>query len=128
MKKFRTYKNYTVVYDLERDGFGFIISIEKSGTAGIEKSSYFVHGKECEIKSLVCRLWRSGVTPMSLVYILEDEGYLPKPVSESDNVEGSLQNVTDVFGGSRQPNRKIFSKTDTSEYASMTGDAEEKDV
>lgn len=86
MKKFRTYKNYTLIYDLEREKGGFVISVEKSGLSGAEKSTYVVHGEECELKSLVCRLWRCGVTPMSLVYILEDEGYLPKEV-ESPKVK-----------------------------------------
>lgn len=80
MKKFRTYKNYTLVYDLEREQNGFVFSIEKNSASGIEKSSYMVFGAESELKGLLCRLWRCGVTPMSLVYILEDEGYLPKPV------------------------------------------------
>ncbi len=80
MKKFRTYKNYTLVYDLEREQNGFVFSIEKNSASGVEKSSYMVFGAESELKGLLCRLWRCGVTPMSLVYILEDEGYLPKPV------------------------------------------------
>lgn len=84
MKKIRTYKNYTLLYDLQKDEGGYILSIEKSGSSGTEKSAYFVSGPECELKELLCRLWRCGVTPMSLVYILEDEGYLPKLVEPEE--------------------------------------------
>lgn len=77
MKKFRTYKHHVLIYDLQRDGNGFVLSIEKSCSEGTEKSSYLIFASECEMVQLTLRLWRSGVTPMSLVYILEDEGYLP---------------------------------------------------
>lgn len=80
MKKIRTYKNYTLIYELEKEEGEYVISVEKFCASGGEKSTYVVSGTECDLKSLVCRMWRCGVTPMSLVYILEDEGYLPKEV------------------------------------------------
>lgn len=84
MKKFRTYKHYVLIYDLQRDGNGHVLSIEKSCSEGTEKSSYLIFADECELVQLTLRLWRSGVTPMSLVYILEDEGYLP--IKYGDNI------------------------------------------
>jgi len=85
MKKFRTYKKYSLVYGLEGRNGVYNISIEKSNSSGVESCSYTVNGTERELKALVCRLWSCGVTPMSLVYILEDEGYIPSealPVKE----------------------------------------------
>lgn len=87
MKKFRTYKKYSLVYSLERKENAFNISIEKNSTSGVESSSYLVNGIEKDLKALLCRLWSCGVTPMSLVYILEDEGYIPQTVLSADEVE-----------------------------------------
>ncbi len=84
MKKIRTYKKYTVVYELEKEGAAFRIAIEKNGLNGFENSSYVVNGEEKELKALLCRLWACGVTPMSLVYILEDEGYIPSSVDNDE--------------------------------------------
>jgi len=78
MKKFRTYKKHSLVYTLEKEGLSFRLTIEKSSSDGVENSSYLVNGQEKELKALLCRLWSCGVTPMSLVYILEDEGYIPQ--------------------------------------------------
>lgn len=91
MKKFRTYKHHVLIYDLQRDGNGYVISIEKSCCEGTEKSSYLVFASECELVQLTLRMWRSGVTPMSLVYILEDEGYLP--ILYDDAIEENICTV-----------------------------------
>lgn len=77
MKKFRTYKKYSLVYSLDGNNGAYNISIEKTSQTGVESCSYTVNGAERDLKALVCRLWSCGVTPMSLVYILEDEGYIP---------------------------------------------------
>ena len=86
MKKFRTYKKHSLVYSLERENGTFRLSIEKSSREGNECSSYLVNGEEKDLKALLCRLWSCGVTPMSLVYILEDEGYIPQ---ETDSEDGT---------------------------------------
>lgn len=86
MKKFRTYKKHSLVYSLEREGLSFRLTIEKNGAEGVENSSYLVNGQEKELKALLCRLWSCGVTPMSLVYILEDEGYIPQSVENDDEL------------------------------------------
>jgi len=91
MTKFRTYKKYSLVYNLENNGAAYVISIEKSNANGVERSAYTVHGSEAELKSLLCRLWRCGVTPLSLVYILEDEGYIIKD-KDNDSAEGQIKN------------------------------------
>lgn len=77
MKRIRTYKHHVLLYDLEKEGSGYILSIEKSCSDGVERSAYLLYASKCELTQLMLRLWRSGVTPMSLVYVLEDEGYLP---------------------------------------------------
>ena len=89
MKKFRTYKKYSLVYSLEKNDIGYNVSIQKCGENGTEISSYIVNGIEKELKALLCRLWSCGVTPMSLVYILEDEGYIPHDAVEND--DGALK-------------------------------------
>lgn len=89
MKKFRTYKKYTVIYQLEKEDMAYRISIEKDGVNGYESSSYVVNGKEKDLKALLCRLWACGVTPMSLVYILEDEGYIPCGAEEESEIKSN---------------------------------------
>lgn len=91
MTKFRTYKKYSLVYNLANNGGTYVISIEKSNANGVEKCSYTVHGNESELKALLCRLWRCGVTPLSLQYILEDEGYITKECSD-DNIAPKNKN------------------------------------
>lgn len=91
MKKFRTYKHHVLIYDLQKEGNGYVLSIEKSCSEGTEKSSYLIFANEYELVQLTLRLWRSGVTPMSLVYILEDEGYLP--IQYDDTADESVSVV-----------------------------------
>ncbi len=83
MIKIRTYRNFTLTYRLEPDGNGFAISITKDSSEGCEDSTYKVSGDERELKALVCRMWSCSVTPMSLRYILQDEGYLPQAIAEN---------------------------------------------
>ncbi|MBQ4647626.1 MAG: hypothetical protein IJB76_00505 [Clostridia bacterium] len=83
MTKIRTYKKFTLVYNLEETDGKYLISIIKDGGGSEERSSYTVWGDERELKALLCRMWGCSVTPMSLKYILQDEGFLPQEVEES---------------------------------------------
>ena len=83
MTKIRTYKKFTLIYNLEQNDGKFLISIIKDSGESEESSSYTVWGDERELKALLCRMWGCSVTPMSLKYILQDEGFLPQEVDES---------------------------------------------
>ncbi len=127
MTRIRTYKNYTLLYDAHREDGGYLFSIEKSGNSGIEKSTYFVHGSEHEFNDLLFRLWRSGVTPMSLVYILEDEGYIPREV---DNETGEIKPLVHIV---KRRQKKFVPETDSplaflpKNFASIGNEPEGKD-
>lgn len=77
MIKIRTYKRFTLTYELTAENNAYLISITRSESDGTERSSFYVHGDERELKALLCRMWGCSVTPLSLKYILQDEGFLP---------------------------------------------------
>lgn len=82
MTKIRTFKKFTLFYNIEINDKGYTISITKESAEGREHSAFNVWGEERELKALLCRMWSCSVTPMSLRYILQDEGFLPQPVEE----------------------------------------------
>lgn len=83
MFKIRTFKQFTMFYELRKDNDGFIISIVKDSLSGTESSTFAVSGNENELAALLCRMWGCNAMPTSLRYILEDEGFLPKEVEET---------------------------------------------
>lgn len=84
MIKIRTFKKFTLTYSLERFEEGYVVSIMKDSPEGREISTYTVWGDEIELKALLCRMWGCSVTPISLRYILQDEGFLPQLVEEEN--------------------------------------------
>lgn len=80
------------------------MSITKSDEAGSENSAFIVCGDEMELKALLCRMWGCSVTPMSLRYILQDEGFLPQPI-EDDSVTHIPAIIT-----KRKPIKSVASK------------------
>lgn len=112
MKKFRTYKKYSLVYSLDKEEGVYRISIEKSTETGIEQSCYYVNGVEKELKALLCRLWSCGVTPMSLVYILEDEGYIPQTLLCDDDAKNNSGIVRRNFSCKGEVLKSVLTQSD----------------
>ncbi len=104
MKKIRTFKKFTLVYSLEKTAQGFYVTISKDDRNGSEVSSYTVNGDEKELKALLCRMWGCSVTPMSLRYILQDEGFLPLPMEED-----TIKRIPAVIT-KRQPIKNVADK------------------
>ncbi len=82
MTKVRTFKKFTLIYNMEKKTNGYTVTITKESSDGTETSAYTVWGDEIELKALLCRMWGCSVTPMSLRYILQDEGFLPQTIEE----------------------------------------------
>jgi len=60
---------------MEKKGDSFVVSIIKNGRDGEEKSAFTISATENAAAALFKKLKRCGVTPMSLVYIIEDDGF-----------------------------------------------------
>ncbi|MBE6677954.1 MAG: hypothetical protein E7597_04080 [Ruminococcaceae bacterium] len=104
MTKIRTFKKFTLIYNMEKNADGYTVSIMKESVDGTETSAYTVWGDETELKALLCRMWGCSVTPMSLRYILQDEGFLPQ-IIEDDSIKRIPAAIV-----KRQPVKEIKNK------------------
>lgn len=74
-KMTRATGKYKILYMLEKCQDGYVLCVEKTTPNEKERVSFFINSSQSDCDELVRKLWACKVTPMSVEYILIDEGF-----------------------------------------------------